>query len=71
MWDDAYCLGSYVLLRILETAHEVGLHDLASVFGVANILIGCSGILTCHFNEDLCTAWMILQVLGDIENYAQ
>jgi hypothetical protein len=59
------------LLRIFESAYKVGLHDLASVFRVANILVGRGGILTCYFNEDFGTARMILQVFGDIEDCAQ
>jgi hypothetical protein len=35
---------------------------------MANILVGCGGILTCYFNEGFSTAGMILQILGDIKD---
>jgi hypothetical protein len=35
---------------------------------MADILVGRGSILTSYFNEDLCTAGVILQILGDVED---
>lgn len=66
--DHAHCLGPDILLGILQNSHEEWLHDLACIFRVPNILIGCCGICASYLDKDLCTTWVILQIFCEIKN---